>query len=144
MFKITSTRPVTWPGFALLKGDNVFPSRKSVPAELWPKLARFRDLDILAFDLEFDKDGKPVGDDSIKLDELTELQLFQMGKAELADLAKANGVTLGDDAKKAQLLEALVAKLPKRPAPEEAKAEAGPDAGAPKRSRGPATAIDVR
>ncbi len=136
MFKITSTRPITWPGLALANGENVFPSRKSVPAELWPKLARFRALGLMSFELEFDKAGQPVGEDAgIVLEELTEQQLFQMSKAELAELAKANGISLPEDAKKNVLLEALVAKLPKPVKAGEsspALADAAPDAGAPK------------
>ena len=122
MFKITSTRPVTWPDLALVRGDNVFPSRKSVPAELWPKLERFRSLGILAFDSR--AEGEAEG---IVLAELSEQQLYQMDKGELSELAKANGIALGDDAKKKDLLDALVAKLPKpAPAPAVASADATP------------------
>lgn len=125
MFKITSTQPInwTWASFALVKGENTFPSRQSVPAELWPKLKRFRDLEILEFD------GEPAaGDDKIVLEELTELHLFQMSKADLAELAKANGLTVApaeglDEPSKKLLLDALVAKLPAPPASEDPKVE---------------------
>ena len=135
MLKITSTRDITWPALSLVKGENVFPSRKSVPAELWPKLERFRGLGIVAFD-----DAKD-GDDAVKLEELSEVQLFQMSKAELAEIAKANGIALADDAKKNVLLEALVAKLAKTPVIEAAVSPALPPAE-PGRRRSAAT-VDV-
>jgi hypothetical protein len=126
MFKITSTQPInwSWASFALVKGENTFPSRQSVPTELWPKLKRFRDLDILKFESEFDDDGKLVAheSDKIVLEQLSELQLFQMSKADLAELAKANSINVAPaegltEPSKKSLIEALVAKLPK-PEPE--------------------------
>lgn len=126
MFKITATRAITWPELSIRKGENVYPSRKSVPAELWPKLARFRQLGLVAFDLEFDKAGQPVGDDKVVLAELTERQLFDMSKDELAELAKAEGFPVPDDlkdVKKSQLLEALVPKAKPLPKLDEPAAE---------------------
>lgn len=127
MFKITSTQPInwSWARFALVKGENTFPSRQSVPAELWPKLRRFRELKLLDFESEFDKDGKLVAheSDAVMLEQLTALDLYAMNKDELAKLAEANKVDVkASDAtvgvKKKDLLDALVAKLPKPPEPE--------------------------
>jgi len=108
MFKITSTQVMEWPAlqFTILKGNNVFTSRKAVPEKLWPKLDRFRALKLLDFE------GKAeAGKDEIQLEELTEHQLFQMSKPDLVDLAKASSVSIPDGASKKTLLEALVAKL---------------------------------
>jgi len=144
MFKITSKQPISWDwaSFALVKGENEFPSRQSVPTELWPKLKRFRDVGILEFESEFDKDGKlrEHDSDNVVLAQLTERQLYAMSKDELAELAKANGVDVkaSDESvgiKKRDLLEALVSKLPKPPEPEEP-AKAGPPAVAGKGKAG--------
>lgn len=128
MFKITATRAITWPELSIRKGENVYPSRKSVPAELWPKLARFRQLGLVAFDLKLGKDGMPEGEpDAIKVAELTERQLFDMSKDELAELAKAEGFPVPEelkDVKKSQLLEALVPKAKPLPKLDEPAAEA--------------------
>ena len=100
MFTIKSKQLMEWPhfaGFTLRKGDNTFISRKAVPPELWPKLERFRALELLSFEGEANaKDDPPV-----KLEELTEVQLFAMTKADLAELAKASGVNVEGDSKKA-------------------------------------------
>jgi hypothetical protein len=125
MFKITSKQPIiwSWASFKLVKGENTFPSRASVPTELWPKLERFRTLGLVEFEAEF-KDGKLVAheSDTIVLEQLSEQQLYQMSKADLAELAKANGVDVqaaegAKEPSKKLLLDALVAKLPKPPAP---------------------------
>ncbi len=105
MFTIKSTRDITWPEFALRKGENVLLSRKAVPAELWPKLDRFRSLKLIEFEGEADA-GK---EEALKLEELTEVQLFDMGKIELAELAKHSGVHAKGDSKK-ELLDALTPK----------------------------------
>lgn len=113
MFKINSTCAIDWRpdfDFALRKGDNVLTSRQAVPAELWTKLKRFRGLGIVAFEGEAE-----AGKDVVKLDELNEQQLFAMSKEELAELAAASSVTVDAGAKKAALIEALKAKLPKPP-----------------------------
>lgn len=130
MFKITATRPInwTWCSFALVKGDNEFTSRAAVPAELWTKLERLRGLGLVSYDdlAEGEKDG-------VKLEELKERHLYAMSKDELAELAKANGLSVkaSDESvgvKKKDLLDALVAKLPKPTPAEQPATEAAPAA----------------
>jgi hypothetical protein len=113
MFLIKSTQLMEWPGFGftLRKGDNELLSRKAVPAVLWPKLDRFRKLGLLAFEGE----AKAGEDKPLVLAELTERQLYAMPKDQLLELARANGITAGDDAKKKELLDQLVPKA--KPAP---------------------------
>lgn len=108
MFKITSTQAVNWPSFSLRKGENEFLSRKVVPAELWPKLARFRDLKLLIFE----GNASAEKDEPVKLEELTQRQLYDMGKADLVELAKANGISVAGDASKATVLGLLEKRLP--------------------------------
>lgn len=131
MFKITSTRAIDWAGFdfKLHRGDNVLESPSAVPAELRGKLERFRKLGLVAFE-DTDWTG------TAKLADLTEVQLFAKDKAALADLAKAEGISVPDGASKKQLVEALVPKCKPRlrledPAPaDDKKAEAGKPEGA--------------
>lgn len=144
MFKITSKQPINWDrvSFALAKGDNEFPSKQSVPAELWPKLERFRSLGIV----DFEGDAK-AGGDKVVLEQMTERHLYAMSKDELAALAESNkiSVTAAEPAvgvKKKDLLEALVAKLPKAPELEKTEAEAPPVAPS-KVSKKPASAGPV-
>lgn len=124
MFTINAKQAVKWPNLSLVKGANDFLTRDAIPVELWPKLARFRQLGILAFELELGKDGRPVGEaDKLVLEQLTERQLYDLSKDELAELAEANKVeVVAADAavgvKKADLVRELVAKLPKPPEPE--------------------------
>jgi hypothetical protein len=107
MFKITSTRAITWPDLSLRKGENEFTSRKAVPPLLWPKLERFRELGLLSFEGE-----AKAGDDTVKLEELSQRQLYAMSKAELADLAKTAGVAgLADGTSKATLIGELEKRL---------------------------------
>lgn len=116
MFTIKSTQLMEWPAlnFTLRKGENALTSRKAVPPELWPKLERFRTLKLL----DFEGEAKPGGeDDHAKLAELTQAQIYAMSKDDLAELAKREGVTVADGAKKKALLDALVAKLAKVPDP---------------------------
>lgn len=108
MFKITSTRPVEWPSFVLRKGVNELASRKAVPVELWPKLARFRDLGILSFDGE----AKVGPNDGPKLDGLNQAQLYALSKDQLIELAKAEGMTVTDSTRKSELLAELEQFLP--------------------------------
>lgn len=115
MFTIKSKQAInwSWASFALVAGENTFTSRKAIPAELWPKLKRFRELEIL----DFDGDAA-AGDDKIELAQLTERHLYDMSKADLAELAKSNGLTVQpaagmDEPSKKLLLDALVALLPK-------------------------------
>jgi hypothetical protein len=112
MFVIKSTRAITWPELSLRKGENTFPSRKAVPANLWPKLDRFRDLKLLEFEGNGDTKDEPA-----KLEELTQRQLFDMNKADLLELAKASGVEYPSlEPSKKELLDALTPKakpLPK-------------------------------
>lgn len=121
-FTITSTRPIEWPSFALRKGENVFPSRRSVPVELWEKLDRWRGLKIVSFE------GKAeVGpEDRIRLDSLTQVQLYALDKASLGELAKAEGVELPADASKAMLLAQLEQRLPPGAIAQARSEEAGP------------------
>lgn len=107
MFKITSKQPISWDwaSFSLAQGVNEFPSRVSVPAELWPKLERFRELEVLSFE------GDATTKDEVTLAELTERHLFDMSTEELSDLAKANGGNLPKEAGKLELIEWLKAKL---------------------------------
>ncbi len=106
MFTIKSTRLMEWPGhgFTLRKGDNEFPSRRAVPAVLWPKLERFRKLKLLDF-----QGAAAVGESEPqpKLADLKQVQLYAMSKEDLAELAKREGVT-AKSGKKSDMLEALV------------------------------------
>lgn len=119
MFKIESTRPIEWPAFKLRKGVNEFPTRRAVPEELWIKLDRLRSLNVISFE-----GPAEVGKEKLKLAELTQVQLYALDKATLADLAKAEGVSVPDGAGKSALLAALengaapaVAPEPTDPAP---------------------------
>jgi len=110
MFVIKATQAITWPNLALRKGENGFASRKAIPAELWPKLKRFRDLKVIAFEGE----AAPGGPELPKLEELTERQVYNLNKEQLLELAKANDIEgLDEGSKKKELVDALVAKLPK-------------------------------
>ena len=112
MFKITSTRNVSWPSLQLRKGENEFTTSAEIPAELWPKLSVFRKLGVLEFDLKLDDSGVPAELHApVKLEELTERHLFAMGKDALAELAKQNGVRVGESDEKAELIQALSGKL---------------------------------
>jgi hypothetical protein len=109
MFKITSTRAITWPEFSLRKGENVFPSRKAVPVELWKKLDRFRVLKLL----DFEGAAEAGKDEAVKLEELSQRQLYAMSKTDLLELAKSSSVLVAEDGSKA----VLIAELEKRLAP---------------------------
>lgn len=142
MFKITSTLAITWPELSLQKGENVFTSRKAVPESAWPKLERFRARKLLDFEGEAHAKDAALA----KLEDVTERQLFDMGKEELLELARANGITAADDAKKKDLLDALVPKckpLPKLE-PEPATDAAGKPDAAPAAASSPAAAAGKR
>jgi hypothetical protein len=106
MFTITATRDITWPHFALVKGKNDFLTRKEIPAELWPKLGRFRQLKLV----EFEGDAEAGKEEPLKVEELTERQIYDLDKVQLAELAKSAGVLLAADSSKKALIDALVPK----------------------------------
>ncbi len=105
MFNITSDRDITWPSFVLSAGPNTFRSRRLVPTEVWPKLARFRELGLVQFD-----GGADDRHDDAKFEEFTETQLFAMSRPELAELAAATGALVASGGSKAALLAAMEGK----------------------------------
>jgi hypothetical protein len=122
MFQITSTRPITWPGFdfKLERGINEIESRRAVPPELRPKLLRFRALKLIDFAGDFSEEALK---ETTKLAELTQRQLYAKDKAALAELAKAEGIAVPEGASKKQLVEALEPKCKPLPKLEEPLAE---------------------
>lgn len=132
MFRITNTHSadISWPALVLTKGENVLLSRKQVPPELWPKLDRFRKLGLV----QFDGDANAEKDEPTKLEDLDETRLFNMGKNELAELAKAH-VPVAEGASKHELIKALMAKMASPPVPVEER----PANARQVRDRGPVT-----
>ncbi len=104
MFVINSSRGVWLSTLTLIAGPNAFTSRRAIPAELWPRLDHFRKLGLLEFE-----GAAEAGSDAPTLSELTERQLYDMPKAELAELARASGVALAVDASKKDAIDALTA-----------------------------------
>ncbi len=139
MFRITNTHTadISWSNLVLTKGENVLLSRKQVPPELWPKLDRFRKLGLV----QFDGDANALNDEPSKLSDFDEARLFNMGKNELAELAKAH-VPVAEGASKRDLINALMAKMTPPPGLVEERPAAAPDITANARQvrgRGPVT-----
>lgn len=106
--KNTHSQDITWPNLVIVKGENQFPSRAVIPAELWSKLDRFRSLGLLAFEGSAEA-GKA---EPMTLEGLKETDLSNMSRAELIELAHVAKVSVSPDADKTAHINAIKVKLP--------------------------------